>query len=290
MDLPKKDVWQRQEDETSQHPPTSKSWQTKYQIHPAQNVHQTKNGIQSGPWPQSAIVVSPPHPPIVTSTSSDEDGSAVSGLSGVCATDQERYPLQPSVRSAFLNETTNNKSPQHPHPPVFEPKPKLSIPEVTPPLNEPTDMIMPAMIPQLQISSNIPKMDPYENKVHPNKIPPVQTPNDITYEDEITEMPDCDEESVVLTQPEVEFSNIAPEDVPDTNILVACLVVLCFNPVIGLWAVSLSMKSHKEYMKGNVKRGRYFTRMSTILSLVGVSTTFLIVTFVISYLAVRGRG
>lgn len=78
---------------------------------------------------------------------------------------------------------------------------------------------------------------------------------------------------------------VSPENVPNTNLLLACLVTLCFNPILGPIAAYYSLTAAKSYSEGHKKDGEKRALISVIISLVSITVTVVLVMTLILVLA-----
>ena len=79
------------------------------------------------------------------------------------------------------------------------------------------------------------------------------------------------------------------EEVPNTNILVACLITVCFNLPLGVLAVYYSLMAAKAYRDGMRKKGARRARIAMWINLFAIVVTVLIVMSVVLWMAVRKR-
>lgn len=79
---------------------------------------------------------------------------------------------------------------------------------------------------------------------------------------------------------------VSPENVPDTNLLLACLVTLCFNPILGPVAAYYSLTAAKSYSDGKKKDGEDRALKSVIISLISIVVTVVLVMTLVLVLAV----
>ncbi|VDI78106.1 Hypothetical predicted protein [Mytilus galloprovincialis] len=70
---------------------------------------------------------------------------------------------------------------------------------------------------------------------------------------------------------------VSPENVPNTNLLLACLVTLCFNPILGPIAAYYSLTAAKSYSDGDKRDGERRALISVIISLVSIVFTVVLV-------------
>lgn len=77
-------------------------------------------------------------------------------------------------------------------------------------------------------------------------------------------------------------------DVPDTNLLLACLVTLCFNPVLGVCAAYFSISAAGSYRDGEAKKGEKKAFISVVISLTAIVFTVVLVMSVVLWLAMKG--
>lgn len=82
---------------------------------------------------------------------------------------------------------------------------------------------------------------------------------------------------------------VSPENVPNTNLLLACLVTLCFNPILGPVAAYYSLTAAKSYSDGKKQDGEYRALVSVVISLTSIVVTVVLVMTLILVLAV-GRS
>ena len=68
-----------------------------------------------------------------------------------------------------------------------------------------------------------------------------------------------------------------PCNVPDTNLMLACLVTLCFHPLFGACATYLSITAARAYRDGRPKVGERRALFSVIVSLLGIVFTVVLV-------------
>lgn len=75
-------------------------------------------------------------------------------------------------------------------------------------------------------------------------------------------------------------------NVPDTNLLLACLVTLCFHPLFGAVAAYLSISAASAYRDGRQKEGERRAFISVIISLVGIVFTVVLVMTLVLWLTI----
>ncbi|XP_021353449.1 uncharacterized protein LOC110450312 [Mizuhopecten yessoensis] len=75
-------------------------------------------------------------------------------------------------------------------------------------------------------------------------------------------------------------------NVPDTNLLLACLVTVCFHPLFGAVAAYLSISAASAYRDGRRKEGEMRAFISVIVSLVGIVFTVVLVMTLVLWLTI----
>ena len=78
-------------------------------------------------------------------------------------------------------------------------------------------------------------------------------------------------------------------DVPNTHLLMACLVCLCFNLPLGIVAMYLSLRAAQAFRAGHDKLGLRRSRCSVLVSLLAIAVTTVIVSSVVFYMATQGH-
>ena len=85
------------------------------------------------------------------------------------------------------------------------------------------------------------------------------------------------------------FGNLRTRTVtiPNTNILLACVVTVCFNPILGPIAAYYSLTAARSYRDGHPKEGARRALISVAISLIGIICTVAIVMALIIWSAIN---
>ncbi|GFO12934.1 hypothetical protein PoB_003943900 [Plakobranchus ocellatus] len=78
--------------------------------------------------------------------------------------------------------------------------------------------------------------------------------------------------------------------IPQTNFMIGLLVTCCFNPVLGIVAMVVSLRAAAAYRDGDNKKGACRARASIIISLISIMLTMLVVSTLLVYSAVDKHG
>ncbi|KAL3832295.1 hypothetical protein ACJMK2_023950 [Sinanodonta woodiana] len=73
----------------------------------------------------------------------------------------------------------------------------------------------------------------------------------------------------------------------DTNLTLACLVLVCFNLPLGAVSMYLSLTAAKAYKEGLLQKGDCRVKASVLISLFSIVTTVCIVTFLVLWVVIQ---
>ncbi|KAK3603179.1 hypothetical protein CHS0354_043012 [Potamilus streckersoni] len=73
----------------------------------------------------------------------------------------------------------------------------------------------------------------------------------------------------------------------DTNLTLACLVLVCFNLPLGAVSMYLSLMAAKAYKEGLIQKGDCRVKASVLISLFSIVTTVCIVTFMVLWVVIQ---
>ncbi|XP_041374802.1 uncharacterized protein LOC121387678 [Gigantopelta aegis] len=100
---------------------------------------------------------------------------------------------------------------------------------------------------------------------------------------------DPDEQTIERSERSPPGQTLTIHEVPNTNILVACLITVCFNLPLGVLAIYYSLMAAKAYRDGMRKKGARRARISMWISLLAIVVTVLIVMSVVLWMAMSKR-
>ena len=78
---------------------------------------------------------------------------------------------------------------------------------------------------------------------------------------------------VLVTQPDGRALRDHGPNKPRNYIGLAVVVLVCFNPLLGIISVVFSVKSHKDFLQGKVSSARTKGQISFVASVIGIMIT-----------------